>query len=141
MMKDAKIEYTNHRGERFFRHIAVINLIFGKTKWHSKNQWLLQAYDYEKKAIRFFVMDDVHSWETYGETAGFVRDCHSCKKSTVCEIPNGQLYRDLKNISHYSTSSEVKSLIARLCRYYEYTKSATERMGEIEITTGDYSND
>ena len=60
--KTVTIDYTNYRGERSTRKIVPKNIWFGKTEWHPEEQWLLDAIDIEKDAIRNFAMKDIHSW-------------------------------------------------------------------------------
>lgn len=57
------IDYTNWRGERSARHIQVIDMRFGSTDWHPKEQWLVRAVDIDKGEEREFAMDDIHSWK------------------------------------------------------------------------------
>lgn len=61
----AVIDYTNHRGER--KHRVIIpsaKPFYGSTAWHPEEQWLLEAWDFEKAALRTFALKDVHSWQT-----------------------------------------------------------------------------
>jgi hypothetical protein len=62
------IDYTNHRGERHWRKIAPTadrpSMWWGRTEWHVEPQWLLDAYDHEKGAVRTFAMKDIHGWRT-----------------------------------------------------------------------------
>lgn len=51
--------YRNHRGEVAERHVIPISPHWGSTEWHPEPQWLLQAYDLDKAAIRDFAMDDI----------------------------------------------------------------------------------
>lgn len=56
------IDYCNHRGERRERLVRPTWLYFGSTEWHHEEQWLLVAYDFEKRAVRTFAMKDVRGW-------------------------------------------------------------------------------
>ena len=60
--KVVKILYTNYRGETNFRNIIPETLWFGVTIWHKEEQWLLDAYDIEKDAVRNFAMRDIRVW-------------------------------------------------------------------------------
>lgn len=51
--------YRNHRGEYAARTAYPLRVAFGSTVWHPKPQWLLHAYDVERKAVRSFAMDDM----------------------------------------------------------------------------------
>jgi predicted DNA-binding transcriptional regulator YafY len=56
------ILYTNHRGERAVRHIQPLEVFFGVSEYHTERQWLLFAYDIDKKDMRNFAMRDIHMW-------------------------------------------------------------------------------
>lgn len=57
------VDYTNHAGNRRERRIAPpFKLSFGSNEWHPEQQWLLRAWDVEKKAFRSFAMKNIHSW-------------------------------------------------------------------------------
>lgn len=60
---DVWIDYTNHRGERSWRHIIPALLWFGQTKWHPTDQWMLDARDLDRGGMRTFALKDVHSWK------------------------------------------------------------------------------
>jgi len=62
--KLVKILYTNYRNETAVRSIIPIKIWFGKTDWHPKEQWLLDAYDIEKQANRSFALIDVQKWDS-----------------------------------------------------------------------------
>lgn len=55
--------YTNWRGEKAARRIIPIRLFFGATEWHPEEQWLLEAYDLEKQAMRAFAMKQIEQWQ------------------------------------------------------------------------------
>ncbi len=56
------IVYTNYRGETSVRKIIPKRIWFGSTDWHPDFQWLLDAFDVEKKADRSFAMKDIKTW-------------------------------------------------------------------------------
>ena len=58
-----KIDYTNWKGERSFRYIVPVKCFFGSNEWHTAPQWLLEATDVEKNALRTFAIKDIHSFE------------------------------------------------------------------------------
>ena len=62
--KTVKILYTNYRSETAIREIIPEKIWFGETEWHPEPQWLLDAFDVEKKASRSFAMKDIKSWFT-----------------------------------------------------------------------------
>lgn len=63
---DVRIYYTNHRGAQSWRHIKPIKIFYGSTEWHTEDQWLLSAYDFEKNAYRDFAMRDIQVWDPAG---------------------------------------------------------------------------
>lgn len=60
--QEINICYTNYRGETSIRKIIPIKIWFGKTDWHPEDQWLLDATDVEKNAVRSFSMKDIKAW-------------------------------------------------------------------------------
>jgi predicted DNA-binding transcriptional regulator YafY len=56
------ILYTNHLGETSVRRIVPKRIWFGKSDWHPKDQWILDAFDLEKGADRGFAMKDIKAW-------------------------------------------------------------------------------
>jgi predicted DNA-binding transcriptional regulator YafY len=57
------IDYTNHRGERSIRRIIPIRIAFTTSQWHEGEQYFCIAWDVEKKADRYFAMEQIHSWK------------------------------------------------------------------------------
>jgi predicted DNA-binding transcriptional regulator YafY len=57
------IDYTNYRGERSTRIIRPLSIKFMSNEWHREPQWLLEAHDLDKDAIRTFAMSHIHSWD------------------------------------------------------------------------------
>ena len=61
-MVDAKtisVIYTNHRGITTTRRIRPLNVYWGKNQWHLEPQWMTDAYDEERGAIRSFTLKDM----------------------------------------------------------------------------------
>lgn len=56
------IDYTNWRGERSTRLVFPSSIRFGESPYHPGPQWLLDAWDVEKRAARTFAMKDIHRW-------------------------------------------------------------------------------
>lgn len=54
--RDLRILYTNWRGERRERVIRPISIFFGSNRWHPDLQWLVVAWDMEKKERRTFAL-------------------------------------------------------------------------------------
>lgn len=57
------IDYVNWRGERSLRRIVPRRLYLGDVEWHSGTQWILDAWDVDKQALRSFALKDVRAWE------------------------------------------------------------------------------
>jgi predicted DNA-binding transcriptional regulator YafY len=58
----AKFTYVNYKNITNNRNINPIKLYYGNTEWYPENQWLLKAYDIEKKEIRVFAMKNIKCW-------------------------------------------------------------------------------
>ena len=61
-VREVRIVYTNWRGETSIREILPKEIVFGVTKWHKDEQWLLVAIDLNKQAERTFAMKDIRAW-------------------------------------------------------------------------------
>lgn len=57
-----KITYNNHEGVTTIRTIIPRKIWYGSTEWHSEPQWLLEAYDTNKKQSRNFAVRDIKRW-------------------------------------------------------------------------------
>ncbi|MFK4131922.1 hypothetical protein ACI2KR_06460 [Pseudomonas luteola] len=51
--------YTNYRGEYSVRNAIPSRIYFGATDYHPEPQWLMEAHDLEKGALRVFAMNDI----------------------------------------------------------------------------------
>ena len=54
--------YTNYRNETAPRFVRPLEIRFGSSEWHPQPQWLLKAYDFDKKELREFAMKDIQDW-------------------------------------------------------------------------------
>ena len=54
-----RFRYKNWQGSVAIRTAQVIRLTFGSTEWHREPQWLLEARDLEKNALRLFALHDM----------------------------------------------------------------------------------
>jgi hypothetical protein len=61
------IDYTNWRGVRSYRKITPIRIRFGVSPWHKEPQWLLTAFDFDKRQEREFAMKKIYSWTGVGD--------------------------------------------------------------------------
>jgi predicted DNA-binding transcriptional regulator YafY len=60
---DVVIDYTNWRGERRERTIRPKALTWGWSKYHTSNQWLLLAFDFDSRKDKEFAMLNIHNWK------------------------------------------------------------------------------
>lgn len=51
--------YTNYKGERSHRRAVVRKIYEGSTEWHPEYQWLIEAFDINKNAMRTFAYRDM----------------------------------------------------------------------------------
>ncbi len=58
------IDYVNYKGVRAWRHIRPCDFSWGMNEFHPEWQWLLSAYDMEKRLWRTFAMKDIKEWRT-----------------------------------------------------------------------------
>lgn len=50
--------YTNWRGEFAMRRATPIHIFWGSTRYHREPQWLMEAFDHGKDALRVFALVD-----------------------------------------------------------------------------------
>ena len=55
-------EYRNHRGVEATRRVHPVRILYGRTEWHREEQWLMEAWDAERRATRTFAMQDIRGW-------------------------------------------------------------------------------
>ncbi|MCR5146860.1 MAG: WYL domain-containing protein [Clostridia bacterium] len=60
--KKVKILYTNWKGVTSYRNIVPKSVEFKSTEWHPEEQWILNAYDVDKRADRTFALKDIKEW-------------------------------------------------------------------------------
>jgi predicted DNA-binding transcriptional regulator YafY len=51
------IMYRNWKGEVRERRILPTHIFWGSNEWHTEEQWLVEAYDLEKKELRTFALE------------------------------------------------------------------------------------
>jgi predicted DNA-binding transcriptional regulator YafY len=64
---EVHIDYVNWRGERGVRRIVPQRLYVADLEWHPGEQWVLDAWDVEKQAIRSFAMCGIRAWTPTSE--------------------------------------------------------------------------
>jgi len=59
MKKSLKFEYRNWKGRSSLRCVLPTKIYWGSTEYHKQEQWLMEAYDLDKKALRTFAVTDI----------------------------------------------------------------------------------
>jgi 8-oxo-dGTP pyrophosphatase MutT (NUDIX family) len=57
--KPYKVLYKNWEGKITWRRIVPKRYYYGSTKWHTKNGWLLECFDYDKMEGRTYSVSDI----------------------------------------------------------------------------------
>lgn len=57
--KTLTFEYKNWRGEVDIRTVIPIEVYWGSTEYHPKEQWMLKALDLKKHDYRDFAVEDI----------------------------------------------------------------------------------
>jgi len=66
--KSIRFFYINHRFVPAIRWATPISIRWGVTEWHTAPQWLMLAFDHEKRATREFALTDCDFNETGEES-------------------------------------------------------------------------
>lgn len=69
LKRTVAILYTNYKGETGLRRIVPCDLRFAATEWHPEEQWLLDAFDLDKNAVRSFAIRDILEWNPKSEAS------------------------------------------------------------------------
>lgn len=72
------ITYTNWRGETADRRIVAREFWFGNTNYHSEDQWLLEAFDLDRWAVRTFSLKDIKAVQ-FNKISGSYLKAIRCK--------------------------------------------------------------
>lgn len=56
-----EFDYTNWEGIQNRRKVRTSKVLFGATEHHPEEQWLLEAFDFDRGATRFFAMKDMRN--------------------------------------------------------------------------------
>lgn len=54
-----RFSYRNWQGTIAIRTARITKLVYGAAEWHPEPQWLLQAVDLDKEAVRLFALKDM----------------------------------------------------------------------------------
>ena len=56
--RSVRFWYTNYRGKRSIRTIVPVTMWWGHTQWHPRRQWLMTAFDLDKRAELTFALEN-----------------------------------------------------------------------------------
>lgn len=56
--QELQFQYRNYRGENSERRVIPNKIWFGTTEYHTEPQWLMTAYDIDKRDVRDFALLD-----------------------------------------------------------------------------------
>lgn len=56
-----EFSYKNQKGEHAKRAAVVKDIAFAYVEWHEGKQWIMTAFDLDKRADRYFAMRDTHN--------------------------------------------------------------------------------
>ena len=54
-----EFDYMNWKGDKAKRRVEVGEFHYGSNEYHKEPQWLMDAYDLDKKLYRMFAMKDM----------------------------------------------------------------------------------
>lgn len=57
--RPVRILYKNYKGKEKYRDIIPLKLFYGSNQWHPEPQYLLQAFDLDKKEVRDFALNNL----------------------------------------------------------------------------------
>jgi predicted DNA-binding transcriptional regulator YafY len=58
-----QFEYVNHRDEAATRTVTPIKVLFVSSgSYGYENEWVLEAYDHDREALRTFAMRKIENW-------------------------------------------------------------------------------
>ncbi len=57
--KRISFDYRNHRGELTQRCVVPVILYWGTTEYYPEHQWILKAWDMDKKCTRDFAVRNI----------------------------------------------------------------------------------
>lgn len=57
--KQARFEYTNHRGETETRNVIFESLDYGRNEWYPDYQWFLSGFCLDRQSRRSFALSKI----------------------------------------------------------------------------------
>lgn len=58
-----QFDYMNYRGEHSKRQAAYMGIYYGHNEWHPEDEFIMKAFDKEKKSVRYFAVKDISNLE------------------------------------------------------------------------------
>lgn len=70
--REVEIDYLNWRGERAWRKVRPLCVVFRVSEWHASEgrQWILEAVNVEDGKRKDFPLRHVHGWRTCDDRTG-----------------------------------------------------------------------
>lgn len=60
-----EFDYVNWKGKKGHRSVEIQGIFYGSTDYHPEPQWILEAYDLDKRESRDFAMKDMTNVQRY----------------------------------------------------------------------------
>lgn len=62
-----QFDYMNYRGEHSKRQVAFMGVYYGHNEWHPEDEFIMKAFDKEKKSVRYFAIKDITNLQLTAE--------------------------------------------------------------------------
>lgn len=62
VFQEARFRYRNHNHQVADRRVYPLKITYGTTEWYKEPQWLLEAWDLYKEAMRTFALRNILEW-------------------------------------------------------------------------------
>lgn len=138
--------YKNYRGEIRLRRAKPLTVFWGSNRWHPDEQWLMHAYDLEKKAHRTFALAGIQPWDPVKNPQphmvvfkqGRETESHSIGQGynlerRVLKVGVDRLDVRQRTIVHYVTGRDVKTA-CYLESWSRWAKEADRAWWDGELT-------
>ena len=59
---EAQVMYKNWKGDIGIRSILPLRILYGKTDYYPREQWLLKVWDFDKDDYRTYALKNIMEW-------------------------------------------------------------------------------
>ena len=117
------LDYENHRGERADRRVEPRKVWFGTTEWHQNPQWLVECYDFDRKALRNYALSEIKHWDAIcdGVDPGIYRHF------------KGDLYLVMGTVRHSETEEPMVRYRKLSGSFDEWVRPQTMFLENVEV--------